>query len=128
MIEPNTCLILDTMSNTDELCKNKDLKWIFFNGRCTHLTFIWTIQQYKSMSNTLIANTDYIFIGQQDGIADLYCIYEKFRGMFPHFDAFHQAYKHYTKDYGYLVIDNISRSDKLEDRVFWYSSTKKENI
>lgn len=125
LFDPYTYLILDTPSNTDDLCKNKDLKWIFMNGRCARLTFIWTIQQYKPLPVPLPVFIDYIFIGQQDKNVNLHDIHKIYGSMFPCFESFQKIYDQYTKDHGYLVIDNATCSDKLEDQIFWYS---KENI
>ena len=33
-----------------------------------------------------------------------------------------------TNDYGCLVIDNTSTSEKIEDRVFWYKAEIHENF
>ena len=120
-VDPQTIFILDTFANSNELCQNRDLKWIFVNGRCTRLTFLWTIQKYQRMSPAFRCNTDYIFIGQQTNVDDLRLIYDAYGGMFTCFGAFHKVYEHCTKDHGYLVINNDS-SDLLENLIFWYRS------
>jgi len=50
-------------------------------------------------------------------------LYEQYAGMFPDFDSFCQVMNQCTEDYECLVIDNNSKSNKLEDQVFWYKAT-----
>jgi hypothetical protein len=46
--------------------------------------------------------------------------------MFPSFDVFCQVMDQTTSDFECLVVHNNSKSNKLEDQVFWYKASKHE--
>ena len=48
--------------------------------------------------------------------------------MFPTFDIFCQVMDQCTENYECLVIDNTSKSNKIEDQVYWYKASEHENF
>ena len=72
---------------------------------------------------TIRSQFDYIFILRESIPANRKRLYEHYAGMFPTFESFCQVLDDYaTADYTCLVIDNLARSEKLEDRVFYYNT------
>ena len=55
-------------------------------------------------------------------------IYENYAGMFKSFDMFCQVLDQTTENFECLVIHNGSKSNKLEDQVFWYKAASHSNF
>ena len=55
-------------------------------------------------------------------------LYEHYAGMFPTFEMFCSTMDQCTNNYECLVIHNSSRSNKLEEQVFWYKAGSHENF
>jgi hypothetical protein len=55
-------------------------------------------------------------------IANRKRIYENYAGMFPTFESFCQVMDQCTENYECLVINNNSKSNKLQDQIFWYKA------
>jgi hypothetical protein len=70
----------------------------------------------------LRTNIDYVFILREPYIANRKRIYENYAGMFPTFESFCQVMDQCTENYECLVINNNSKSNKLEDQIFWYKA------
>lgn len=126
-VDPRAFLVLDDcLADGNEWVKDKNIKWIFMNGRHAQITFILTMQYCMGITPNLRTNVDYIFICKEPKLGNQRRLYEHYAGMFPCFDMFRVILNKCTKDYGCLVIDNSSNSDRLEDQVFWYRSNMKK--
>ena len=120
-IDPRAFVIFDDcLADSGEWVKDKNMKWIFMNGRHAKLTFLLTMQYVIGIPPSLRTNVDYIFICREPKINNQRKLYEQFAGAFQTFDMFRVVLNKCTKDYGCLVIDNGSNSDQLTDQVFWY--------
>lgn len=120
-VDPRAFVIFDDcLADGDQWVKDKNIKWIFMNGRHAQVTFILTMQYPLGITPNLRTNVDYIFICKEPKVNNQKRLYEHYAGMFPSFEMFRAVLKHCTKNFGCLVIDNSSTSDKLEDQVFWY--------
>ena len=71
----------------------------------------------------LRANADYIFICKEVKRTELDKLWKYYAGVFSSFDMFRQVLDQVTKNYGCLVIDNTSNSDKLQDQVYVYRAS-----
>ena len=79
-------------------------------------------QQYVNLPEYSI-NIDYIFIGKLPTIRDKCKAFERCAGMFPTFEAFLDVYNSIVSTpYTFMVIDNTSQSNKIEDQVFYYKA------
>ncbi len=65
---------------------------------------------------------DYVFILREPYIANRKRIWENYAGMFPTFESVAHVMDQCTENYECLVIDNNSRSNKLQDQIFWYKA------
>ena len=70
----------------------------------------------------LRTNIDYVFILREPYISNRKRIYENYAGMFPTFESFCQVMDQCTENYECLVINNNSKSNKLDDQIFWYKA------
>lgn len=122
-VDPKAFVVFDDcLADSNEWVKDKNMRWIFMNGRHAQLTFILTMQYCMGIPPSLRTNVDYIFICKEPKLGNQRRLYEHYAGMFPCFDMFRVVLNKCTKNYGCLVIDNSSNSDRLEDQVFWYRS------
>jgi hypothetical protein len=55
-------------------------------------------------------------------------LWKMFFGIFPTLDAFNAALTACTENYSCLVLDNTSKSNKIEDCVFWYKAKVRDNF
>jgi len=121
-INPNAFLILDDCLDDNSWIKDKNIKTCFMNGRHWHILFIITMQFALGVPPNLRTNVDYVFILRENIVSNRKRIYEHYAGMFPTFDTFQQVMDQCTENYECLVINNNSKSNKLEDQVFWYKA------
>lgn len=112
----------DCLYDAKSWVNDKNMRFIFMNGRHVGITFLLTMQYLLGIPPNLRAQCDFIFICKETKTAIKRKLYEYYAGMFPSFDMFNQVLKECTKDYGCLVIDNTTTSDRLEDQVFWYKA------
>ena len=63
-----------------------------------------------------------IFILKNNNLSNRKYIYENYSGMFPTYDIFNEVMNQCTENYECLVIDNTSKTNKLQDQVFWYKA------
>ena len=92
------------------------------NGRHYKLLFMLTMQYALGIPPNLRTNIDYIFILRENYVSNRKRLYEHYAGMFPTFEMFCQVMDQCTENYECLVISNNSRSNKLEDQIFWYKA------
>jgi hypothetical protein len=125
-IDPRAFLIMDDCLYDSAWKKDKNIRYIFLNGRHKCLMFCITMQYMLGISPELRTNVDYIFILRENIIANRKRLYEAFAGMFPTFEMFSTVMDQCTENFECLVIDNTTRSNKLEDQVFWYKASEHE--
>ena len=121
-IDPRTFTILDDCLFDNTWSKDKLMKLLFMNGRHWKIMLIITMQYPLGIPPILRTNIDYVFILREPYIANRKRIYENFAGMFPTFESFCQVMDQCTENYECLVINNNSKSNKLNDQVFWYKA------
>ncbi len=121
-IDPRAFLILDDCLYDNAWKKDKNIRYIFMNGRHKKLFFLVTMQYVLGIAPDLRTNVDYVFICRENIIANRKRLYDAFAGMFPTFEIFCSVMDACTENFECLVIDNTSRSNRLEDQVFWYKA------
>lgn len=121
-IDPRAFLILDDCLYDNAWKKDKNIRYIFMNGRHKKLFFLVTMQYVLGIAPDLRTNVDYVFICRENIIANRKRLYDAFAGMFPTFEIFCNVMDACTENFECLVIDNTSRSNRLEDQVFWYKA------
>jgi hypothetical protein len=127
-IDPRAFLIMDDCLYDSSWKKDKNIRYIFLNGRHKRLFFCITMQYMLGISPELRTNVDYIFILRENIIANRKRLYEAFAGMFPSFEMFSSVLDQCTENYECLVIDNTTKSNKLEDQVYWYKASEHEQF
>ena len=120
-LDPRAFLILDDcLHDATTWSKNKNIKYVFFNGRHLKMFSIITMQYPLGIPPMLRTNIDYVFIMRENDYSNRKRLYEAYCGMFPTFDVFCHVLDECTENYECLVIDKTVQSNKLQDQVFWY--------
>ena len=115
-------VLVDDCMYDKKMIRDKCIRGIFMNGRHWNIFFMLTMQYCMDLSPDLRANIDYVFILRENIIQNREKIYKNFFGIFPTFDMFNQVMNSCTENYECLVLDNTSKSNKIEDVVFWYKA------
>jgi hypothetical protein len=121
-IDPRAFVILDDCLYDNTWSRDKLMRLLFMNGRHWKVMLVITMQYPLGIPPTLRTNIDYVFILRENYIANRKRIYDNYAGMFPTFESFCQVMDQCTEHYECLVINNNSKSNKLQDQVFWYKA------
>lgn len=121
-IDRRAFLIMDDCLYDNAWKKDKNIRSIFMNGRHYKMLFILTMQYSLGIGPSLRGQCDFIFILRENIISNRKRLYDHYAGFFPSFEAFSLTLDQCTENYECLVIDNTTRSNKLEDQVFWYKA------
>jgi hypothetical protein len=121
-IDPRAFVILDDCLYDAAWTRDKLMRLLFMNGRHWKIMLVITMQYPLGIPPTLRTNIDFVFILRENYIANRKRIYENYAGMFPTFESFCQVMDQCTENYECLVINNNSKSNKLQDQVFWYKA------
>ena len=127
-IDPRTFVILDDCLYDNTWARDKMMRLLFMNGRHWKVMLVITMQYPLGVPPTLRTNIDYVFILREPYIANRKRIYENYAGMFPTFESFCQVMDQCTENYECLVINNNSKSNKLQDQVFWYKADSHNDL
>ncbi len=121
-LDPRSFLIMDDCLYDNSWINDKFIRYLFLNGRHQKVFFIITMQYPLGIPPVLRTNVDYVFILRENFINNRKRIYDNFGAAFPSFDFFCQIMSQCTENYECLVINNTTRSNKLEDMIFWYKA------
>ena len=121
-------VILDDCLWDNGWAKDKMMRLLFMNGRHWKIMTVITMQYPLGVPPNLRTNIDYVFILREPYLTNRKRIYENYAGMFPTFESFCQVMDQCTENYECLVIDNNSKSNKLEDQIFWYKAEPHDNF
>ena len=121
-IDPRAFVIMDDCLYDSTWSRDKIMRLLFMNGRHWKIMLVITMQYPLGIPPNLRTNIDYVFILREPYIANRKRIFDNYAGMFPNFEAFAQVMDQCTENYECLVVDNNSKSNKLEDQIFWYKA------
>ena len=115
-------MVLDDCMFDNKWTRDRNMRCIFMNGRHYRIFFMLTMQYCMDLPPALRANIDYVFVLRENIIQNREKMYKNFFGIFPTFDSFNEVLTQCTENYECLVLDNTSKSNKIEDAVFWYKA------
>ena len=127
-MDPRSFLILDDCLYDTSWTKDVNMRYLFMNGRHYKILFILTMQFALGIPPSFRTNIDYIFILRENYQSNRKRLYEHYAGMFPTFEMFCQVMDQCTENFECLVINNNSKSNKLQDQVFWYKAEPRPNF
>jgi len=121
-------VLLDDCMYDRRFMKDVCIRQCFMNGRHWKIFFMLTMQYCMDLTPDLRANVDYVFILRENVIQNREKLYKSFFGIFPSFEMFNQVMNMCTENYECLVLDNTSKSNKIQDCVFWYKAKMRQNF
>jgi hypothetical protein len=120
--DPRAFLILDDCLYDNSWTKSKYVRSLFMNGRHYKIMFIITMQYALGIPPNLRTNIDYVFILRENIVSNRKRLYESYAGMFPTFEVFCQVMDQCTANFECLVVNNNSKSNRLDEQVYWYKA------
>jgi len=120
--DPRSFMILDDCMYDDSWTHDKNIRYLFMNGRWLKVFFLITMQYPLGIQPALRTNVDYVFILREPYFTNRKRIFDNYGSAFPSFEFFCQIMDQCTQNYECLVIDNTSQSNKMEDCIFWYKA------
>ena len=121
-IDPRAFVILDDCLYDQSWTRDKMMRLLFMNGRHWKIMLIITMQYPLGIPPNLRTNIDYVFILREPYLTNRKRIWENYASMFPTLEAFCAVMDQTTENYECLVINNNSKSNKLNDQIFWYKA------
>ena len=121
-IDPRAFVILDDCLYDASWTRDKMMRLLFMNGRHWKIMLIITMQYALGIPPNLRTNIDYVFILREPYMTNRKRIWENYASMFPTLESFAAILDQTTENYECLVINNNSKSNKLNDQVFWYKA------
>jgi len=115
----NISLVLDDCVDNTEWTKDDAIGYFTTNGRHVALTFIVVTQESKKLPPTMRTNADYIFISKTNGYTERKKIRDDYLGMITDKRECDRIFQEYTKDYRFLVVDNVTRETGIKNQLFW---------
>jgi len=124
----NAFILLDDCMYDKKFMKDTCIRQCFMNGRHWKIFFMLTMQYCMDLTPDLRANVDYVFILRENIVQNREKLYKSFFGVFPNLAMFSQVMDACTENYECLVLDNTSKSNKIQDCVFWYKAKIRKNF
>jgi Poxvirus A32 protein len=121
-IDARVVVILDDCLYDNTWTRDVLMRKLFMNGRHWSVLLVISSQAPLGIPPQLRNNIDYTFIFRTSIFKEKKKIYENYAGIFPTFESFCSVFDQTTTGYDCMVIHNTSRSNKLEDQVFWYKA------
>jgi hypothetical protein len=115
-------IVMDDCMYDNKWVSDRGIRSLFMNGRHYGLLYILSLQYVLGIPPVLRGQVDYVFILRENQVSSRKRIFEQFAGIFPTFELFCQIMDQCTENYECLVIHNGSKTNKLEDCVFWYKA------
>jgi hypothetical protein len=120
--ERGVLIMDDCLADNKGWKTDPSLRWIFFNGRHTGITFVLTMQYQLGLGPEYRANMDWVFICREPKREERVKLFKYYAGIFPTFDMFEQVFLKCTTDRRCMVIHGSSGSDQICEQVFWYKA------
>lgn len=113
-------IIMDDLNFDTKVMKDPVMLEIFFNGRHYGITLLMAFQYMLGLPPAHRSNIDYVFVGRDVTREHMDKLYKYFFGIYNKAEEFRSAFKKYTQDYSFMVLDKSCKSDIVKDSVFWY--------
>lgn len=125
----NVWIVLDDVLYDKRLMKEKCMRAIAMNGRHWGPIDLFMCAQYlMDVPPDIRTQIDYVFCLRENNLQNRKRLYDTFFGIFPSFDMFCQVMDRCTENFECLVLDNVSRSNKIDDNIFWYKAKLRNNF
>ena len=117
------CFILDDCAFKGDIWSCDTIQEIFYNGRHSHITFVFVTQDAGDLPKKLRGQVDVVFATRELTKVNMKTLYDNYFGIFDYPRDFRKTFQALTQDYQMLVlVKNLCRSTAVEDLVFWYKA------
>ena len=121
-------ILMDDCMYDRAFMRDSCIRQLFMNGRHWKIFFMMTTQYCMDMTPMIRTNVDYVFVLRDNVRQNRENLYKAFFGVFPTFDQFCQVMDACTENYECLVLDNTSKSNDVQNCVFYYKATLRKNF
>ena len=121
-------ILLDDCVYNKKFMSDTCIRQCFMNGRHWNIFFMISMQYCMDMPPALRANVDYCFILRENILSNREKLWKSFCGIFPTLDIFNQVMDACTENFECLVVDNTSKSNSIEDCIFWYKAKVRKSF
>lgn len=118
-------IILDDCCYEKKVVRGTEMRQVTMNGRHRRLFFINAVQYLCDLPPDYRTNVDYVFCLKENIMSNKDRLFRHFFGCFPDLQTFSQTMDALTSNFGAMVLNNRSRSTKLEDQIFHYNADPK---
>ena len=119
-IDLELAVVFDDFGFDDKVMKSKILKFLLQNGRNSGFFVGIALQYGINLPKSLRGNVDVVFIFDEHSRDNRQSLYKHYTSCFKTFDEFNEYLDIITAGGKCMVIDNTVKSNKLEDKIFWY--------
>ena len=119
---PWSILLLDDCTDDSRIFKKKLFQSIFKNGRHWKAWFIISLQFAGDLAPVIRTNIDGTFILREPNLQNRKRLWENYAGIIPDFPLFCEIMDQITDDHTALYIHNATKSNKMEECIFWYKA------
>jgi hypothetical protein len=116
-------MVLDACMSDPASWREPHLARLLTDGPALNCTVVIAEPYATGIPRDLRTSVDWVFVFRENLLGNRTRLYDSVCSVFPSFDIFCQTLDACTaEDHECLVIDNTSRSRRLEDRVMWYKA------
>lgn len=124
-VDARCFLVLDDIMASGALRKEQGIRELFLNGRHMELLVLITMQYVMGVPPEYRGNVDYTFLFNEELPANRKRLFENYASAaVPSMDVFNYLMDSIAQKYTCLVIDNRTKSNRIEDRVFYYTANR----
>jgi energy-coupling factor transporter ATP-binding protein EcfA2 len=118
-------VLLDDCMFDSKVLKSLAMRDIHMNGRHLKILFLNIVQYTMDVPKALRAQIDFVFALREPQREYRLNLYKNFFGVFETYEQFAEVLDVCTENYGCIVINNMAKSNNIEDTVFWYRASPK---
>jgi hypothetical protein len=122
VINPWAVCLLDDCTDTPGIFNKPLQQGIYKNSRHWKMWYILSLQYCMDIKPVIRTNIDGTFILREPNLKNRRSLWENYAGIIPDFAQFCTIMDKLTTNYDCLYIHNATRSNKLEDCLFWYKA------
>ena len=123
LANPWAVCLLDDCTDTPGIFNKPIQQGFFKNGRHWKMLYILSLQYCMDIKPVIRTNIDGTFILREPNLKNRRSLWENYAGVIPDFTQFCEIMDQLTDNYTALYINNSTKSNKLEDCLFWYKAT-----
>jgi len=117
---PWAVLLLDDCTDDPKLFNKPLYQGLYKNGRHWKMLFILSLQYCMDIKPVIRTSIDGTFILRETNLKNRRSLWENYAGVVPDFNMFCELLDTLTEDHHAIYIHNASKSNRIEDCVFWW--------